>query len=557
MMNIVQVQEHLKDFSQDQLVNEMQRPSGNAPQYLVLSELQRRKRMEGEMMANQAQQDQGTVAQDVVSAAGVPQGGIADVARSMAPQTDMTNNTGIGGMPQAQAAQKMASGGVIKAAEGALFDPASGLRYDEMTDQQLLIKANFGDDNAAAELERRQPQVMDELDTSGRFDNAIDVSDPPRPANYGDMRGAPMGMAGLSDAQLALANLQRGADMTAFNPVEPSKAYENPVAQRMAANAARIAEIDKLMAERGTGVYEPVISTPDTNVPQGYAEWAESLARENAGVVDDNDAINAYVDWLVSPKSESGLIDLSDLLDGADVTAARDKAVRDRTEDVDAFGDLPTGEQNVVPESTGEQNVVPESTGDGGAPTGGGIAGVGGVSTPTDLEKSLEQDKWMALAKFGFALMASDSPTLGGAFGEAGQAALTDYQVAKDAFEKSRMDRELLDLEKAKLRASIAASRTTSAPSIPIGAVTMYDEQIAAAQRRLGIADTPDARTKAQKELDDLITKRQAAEIQYWARINPEYAAQLVMQTGTPPGEGASIDVADESEFSVWRPSTW
>ena len=44
-MNILQVQDDLKNFSEEQLVNEMQMPSGNAPQFLVLSELNRRKRM--------------------------------------------------------------------------------------------------------------------------------------------------------------------------------------------------------------------------------------------------------------------------------------------------------------------------------------------------------------------------------------------------------------------------------------------------------------------------------------------------------------------------------
>jgi len=65
---------------------------------------------------------------------------------------------------------------------------------------------------------------------------------PARPANYGDMRGAPMGMAGLSDAQLALANLQRGADMTAFNPVEPPPTVTSSPIQRDYSSAARFSE---------------------------------------------------------------------------------------------------------------------------------------------------------------------------------------------------------------------------------------------------------------------------------------------------------------------------
>ena len=45
-MNIIDVQDQLKDFSEQQLIREMQKmPSGTAPQFLVLSEIQRRKRM--------------------------------------------------------------------------------------------------------------------------------------------------------------------------------------------------------------------------------------------------------------------------------------------------------------------------------------------------------------------------------------------------------------------------------------------------------------------------------------------------------------------------------
>ena len=104
-MNLFELQERLKDFSQDQLVREMQAPSGTAPQYLVLSELQRRQRMMAEEQANM-QTPQTTVAEDAIAAAGVPQGGLADMARAMAPQTDMTQNTA------AQPVERMQQGGL-------------------------------------------------------------------------------------------------------------------------------------------------------------------------------------------------------------------------------------------------------------------------------------------------------------------------------------------------------------------------------------------------------------------------------------------------------------
>ena len=122
MMNLFQLQEQLKDFSKDQLVKEMQSPSGSAPPFLVMTELQRRTRME-----NAAALDKGpptsTVAQDAVNAAGMPQGGLADMARSMAPKSDVTQNGAAMGAPAAQTMgapaaqaepQRMAEGGAVR-----------------------------------------------------------------------------------------------------------------------------------------------------------------------------------------------------------------------------------------------------------------------------------------------------------------------------------------------------------------------------------------------------------------------------------------------------------
>jgi hypothetical protein len=117
MMNMLDTQDKLKNFSEQQLIGQMQSPTGDVPQFLVLGEIERRKRMR-----NDAQRQQGTnqttVAQDAVVAAGVPQTGIADMAQALAPQTDMAQNTGIMSVaPQAEP-QRMASGGVVKMADG-------------------------------------------------------------------------------------------------------------------------------------------------------------------------------------------------------------------------------------------------------------------------------------------------------------------------------------------------------------------------------------------------------------------------------------------------------
>jgi hypothetical protein len=125
-MNLFELQERLKDFSQEQLVREMQAPTGSAPQFLVLSELQRRQRMMAEEQA-QMQTPQTTVAEDAIAAAGVPQGGLADMARSMAPQTDMDMNTAVQPVERMQAGgiivqpvERMRNGGVVRMQPGGL-----------------------------------------------------------------------------------------------------------------------------------------------------------------------------------------------------------------------------------------------------------------------------------------------------------------------------------------------------------------------------------------------------------------------------------------------------
>ena len=107
-MNIIDIQDQLKNFSEDQLINEMQMPSGNAPQFLVLSEIQLRKRMRDDFAKRQAAQ-QPTVAEEAIAAAGVPQSGIAGMSEAMAPKSTMVQNAVGSAMPEA-----MRSGGLMQ-----------------------------------------------------------------------------------------------------------------------------------------------------------------------------------------------------------------------------------------------------------------------------------------------------------------------------------------------------------------------------------------------------------------------------------------------------------
>jgi len=131
MMNIFQLQERLKDYTKPQLIKEMQQPSGSVPPFLVLTELQRRTRMEQSMQAERGAPTS-TVAEDAIAAAGVPQGGLATMARAMAPKTDTAENTGAGAAP---VARMQAGGPMVRA--GTEID-----MYDYMNDPAIRALAN-------------------------------------------------------------------------------------------------------------------------------------------------------------------------------------------------------------------------------------------------------------------------------------------------------------------------------------------------------------------------------------------------------------------------------
>ena len=117
MLDVLEVQDKLKNFSQEQLLREMQMPTGSVPQFLVLSELNRRRTMSQDM-EKQKMADQPTVKEEVVAASGMPMPETSMLAQQMAPQTSMTENTGIAAMmpkelPSEEEPMKMSYGGML------------------------------------------------------------------------------------------------------------------------------------------------------------------------------------------------------------------------------------------------------------------------------------------------------------------------------------------------------------------------------------------------------------------------------------------------------------
>ena len=97
MLNILQIEDRLKDMSKDAVIQALNNPNPTIPPFLALAELNRRKRMEDEMAMRRAE-NQPTVAEQLVAAAGMPMQETSDMAMNMAPKTDMAQNTGVNQM---------------------------------------------------------------------------------------------------------------------------------------------------------------------------------------------------------------------------------------------------------------------------------------------------------------------------------------------------------------------------------------------------------------------------------------------------------------------------
>ena len=119
----------------------------------------------------------------------------------------------------------------------------------------------------------------------------------------------------------------------------------------------------------------------------------------------------------------------------------------------------------------------PPSPPSGSGGSGGSGGGGGKMSSYEQMladamanaDKKAKQDKWLALAQAGMALMSSNQSTLGGALGEAGTAGIAGLQSARDTAEKTKLalgqEQYGIDERKAALARSLAAAGIKATPS--------------------------------------------------------------------------------------------
>lgn len=505
-MNIVKLQDQLKNFSQDQLVREMQAPSGNAPQFLVLGEIMRRKRMQDDFTAQQAKDDGGTVAQEAVAAAGVPQGGIADMARALAPSTDMTQNTGVQAMYAGGPVKKMKRGGKAET------DPAviamanrAGMSVSEYLDALGEEEAARIEAGAAQRAARNRMMAMEPVgdsitmptqsDLDRRFQEeqfafgasrpmvapaAIDM--PVVPSVPGRVIGAPAaGLASIAPALPAApaADMAPTASMEVPAPVRtPAPVFEELGREVGGASILDMANTAAALAppEAARETLQPVAPARVTRTAPraaGIGSAAVVPGSVDGGIL--SDIVDPALSWLGEFGRALGgeTVEERDARRAAEAAAEAAPGRADR--DQQGAAAVPTPAEVAEAEKAAAEKAAAEeaakttpvtttpSGGDGGA---GGIAGVGGMSsyeqelmdTLARREKAAEQDKWLALAQVGLNMMASRQPTLLGAIGEAGLKGVEAVRSARDQYDKDRL--ELLGaLEKSRMARAAAASR--------------------------------------------------------------------------------------------------
>jgi hypothetical protein len=456
-MNIVQLQDQLKNFSQDQLVREMQSPSGNAPQFLVLGEIMRRQKMQKDFTAQQSKDDGGTVAQEAVAAAGVPQGGIADMARAMAPSTDMTQNTGVQAMYAGGPVKKMKVGGKAET------DPAviamanrAGMsvgQYLEALGEEEAARIEAGAEQRAA---RNRMMSMEPVGDGATFPSQADldrrfqedqlafgasrplvapaaIGMPTIPSTPAQTIGAPP--AGLP--AIAAAPEMPGAPFYLRSRDVAPEAGTTPTFLERMRSGNRMSPPGGLAEDFGV---TDVPATPPVPAPeQAPTEFAEQFGTES---YDPNTVSPGVMERIFgAPALERIGVETSR-------TPAAEPPAPSRA-DRDQQGGGIAAEKAKVEKAT-EEKAAADAAAAAQTPSGGvgGAGGVGGMSSYEQelmdalgrREKAAEQDKWLALAQVGLNLMSSTQPTLGGALGEAGLKGVEAVRGARDQYDKDRLE---------------------------------------------------------------------------------------------------------------------
>ena len=178
MMNILEQEDIIKGLPDQVLMQEAQMPSGQVPQFLVVSEIQRRSDMRKRYKAEQEQMPQATVKEQVVQegimGAMPPQMAMAPQVPQRMPQMPPQ------GIQQAMPPQRMSGGGIVRMANGGFLDEVV-VKAPNLSDQKLeeliidgvptvdLIQMGFTTDDISRVGSQVEPRMIREARKAGSY----------------------------------------------------------------------------------------------------------------------------------------------------------------------------------------------------------------------------------------------------------------------------------------------------------------------------------------------------------------------------------------------------
>ena len=600
-MSIIDLQESLKDLSDDGLMEAFR--SGSAPQFLVLGELQRRKRMRDDFKRREAA-DMPTVAEEMITGAGVPQEGLMAMAGAMAPNTNVAQDTGLTqAMPMqpTRAAQPMAEGGFLDYLKSVLraetpdrsIDTAIGSRVspdlddflaqDSMRDRDSqsptflpfpTASGSFGNDADALLQSMQQAddaeraKRMERDPTQEEIDRLLGVindpdSSPPEVATAADQ---------LQKLQERIAVTQTGGNISATaenqgieleqpyimgplgNPrLDPNYKTPGKTGQSIV-DAAAVQGTDALKEIEDTGLYPDSIIREAEKIAN-LSDYEEAINPINKDIMDVQNALkNPYI-------PEESRNELERFLRRAEqikTTLATDSGA----------DQLFTSDQNLPPNITGgykglidtspkeikqfipempvdPSSVMPPIATDETDGVDDDIdkieSGFGSVESQianllADRKKRSEQNKWLALAEAGFAMM-GPAATFGQGVAKGGQAGLKALQAAQkgqDAFEIDMLKLQTqLGIADARNQTTLAAAMLRKKdPAITASALTAAQARVNEARDVLANATTQADQVAAMSDLKEALAIRDEFTRMYGGQIGANIASNTAGSTG-------------------------
>jgi len=257
-MNILQMEDQVKGIPDQQLMQAAQNPDGQIPQFLLVSEVQRRGDMRKRYQQDQAKMPEGTITDKIMNEGimglqpqqqQMPQG----MPQQQMPQ-GMPQGTPQQQMPQQQTPQGMASGGVVSLAGGGTAGMASTYNpYDiDMGAYNQLIAQGFSSDEAMNALHRA---------------GTLDMGGPPDGSLGGDLTQSQIDWQGSNDPRLG--------QMAPYQPPQPGDARYPSIHAGLGDTLSRSEEAAALKDKSQSDWYDPLvtgIATVANLGPLGHTE---------------------------------------------------------------------------------------------------------------------------------------------------------------------------------------------------------------------------------------------------------------------------------------------